>query len=523
MASSITSAGVASGMDFESIITAMVDAKKATYEKNTTIPKQLTQLEISGVASLKSSLETFQKALSALTEESSFNARKVTSSGSDYFSITTDDEASNMDLDITVLSLATTEKLAKKIDSASNPNVANGFQAGTIKINLGVDPDAEEGTDAATTERIIEINIEEGDTLDEIRSKINQNDYGLTANLIKGEDGYQLSFDTGKTGSTASAIKIETETASDAATANPEGATYATLDIFNFDSNNGTDNSNNGFTRTAGTDAKIEANGVTLTSTSNTFEDKISGVSITVKKVSETLTEEEVAKLDSSKYVTVEQADGTKKYYKTYENTISQDTDGVAKKVEEFVNAYNTLTTALDTLSARNTYTDGENNYDGGALAGDTTVTSLKSQLSSMISSFSVTSNGASLFDMGIEFEDDGTLSFESADFKEALEDNYNGVIKIFADKEVGIINKLDTFIEDYTKSQGTLDLWTEQLNQELADIEDKELRNAEYLEAYEASLRERYSALDIMMANNNSALSSLSSVLTSLNASNKS
>lgn len=507
MASSITSAGVASGMDFESIITAMVDAKKATYEKNTTIPKQLTQLEISGVASLKSSLEKFQEALSALTEESSFNARKVTSTGSDYFGITTNDEASNMDLDITVLSLATSEKLAKKLNTA---DVENGFNEGTIKINLGVDPNAEPGSEAATKERIIEVKVEEGDTIEDLRKKINDNDYGLTANLIKGQDGYQLSFDTGKTGTAGSAIKIETTTTGNAQ--NADGENYHNLDIFNFDPAKG--DTDNGFTRTAGTDAKIVANGVTLTSNTNTFKDQISGVEITVKKVSETLTDEEAAKLDPSKYVVGD--DGKK--YKVYNNTISQDTDGVAKKVEEFVNAYNTLATALDTLSARNTYTDGQNNYDGGALAGDTTVTSLKSQLSSMISSFSVTSNGVSLFDMGISFEKDGTLSFESADFKEALEDNYNAVIKIFADEETGIINKLDSFVEDYTKSQGTLDLWTEQLNQELADIEDKELRNAEYLEAYEASLRQRYAALDTMMAQNNNALNSLNSVMSSLN-----
>lgn len=502
MASSITSAGVASGMDFESIITAMVDAKKATYEKNTTIPKQLTQLEISGVASLKSSLKKFQDALSALTEESSFNARKVTSTGSDYFGITTNDEASNMDLDITVLSLATSEKLAKKLNTA---DVEGGFKAGTIKINLGVDPNAEPGSDAATKERVIEVKVEDGDTIEDLRKKINDNDYGLTANLIKGKDGYQLSFDTGKTGTAGSAIKIETTTTG-------TDGKYKDLDIFNFDPAKG--DTDNGFTRTAGTDAKIVANGVTLTSNTNVFKDQISGVEITVKKVSETLTDEEAAKLDPSKYVVGD--DGKK--YKVYNNTISQDTDGVAKKVEEFVNAYNTLATALDTLSARNTYTDGQNNYDGGALAGDTTVTSLKSQLSSMISSFSVTSNGVSLFDMGISFEKDGTLSFESADFKKALEDNYNAVIKIFADEETGIINKLDSFVEDYTKSQGTLDSWTEQLNQELADIEDKELRNAEYLEAYEASLRKRYAALDTMMAQNNNALSSLNSVLSSLN-----
>lgn len=506
MASSITSAGVASGMDFESIITVMVDAKKASYEKNTTIPKQLTQLEISGVASLKSSLEKFQDALSALTEESSFNARKVTSTGGDYFSISTNDEASNMDLDVTVLSLAASEKLAKKLNTA---DVEGGFKAGTIKINLGVDPNAEPGSDAATKERIIEVKVEDGDTIEDLRKKINDNDYGLTANLIKGKDGYQLSFDTGKTGTAGSAIKIETTTTG-------TDAKYKNLDIFNFDPAKG--DTDNGFTRTAGTDAKIVANGVTLTSNTNTFKDVISGVEVTVKKVSETLTDEEAAKLDPSKYVVGD--DGKK--YKVYNNTISQDTEAVAKKVEEFVNAYNTLATALDTLSARNTYTDGKNNYDGGALAGDTTVTSLKSQLSSMISSFSVTSNGVSLFDMGIDFEKDGTLSFESSEFKGALEDNYNAVIKIFADKETGIINKLDSFVEDYTKSQGTLDSWTEQLNRELADIEDKELRNAEYLEAYEASLRKKYASLDTMMAQNNNALNSLNSIMSSLNYNKK-
>lgn len=490
MASSITSAGVASGMDFESIITAMVAAKKSRYDKGTTLQKETTKLEISGVAALKNALKKFQDNVSDLTKAETFNARKVNiNQPSDpIFSISTNNDAANMDLNIAVLKTATTEKASQtfKLDG----NFKNSFAQGSLEIDLGPDENGKE--------RKFTVDIAQGDSLENIRKKINENNFGLTVNLVKGDSGYSFSIDTGKTGVDGSNLSIKAINTQ--ATADNDS-----LELFNLSQ----DNTGN-YTHTKGQNAQISVNDQILSSKTNTFENLVSGVTITVNKVSE-----KAEAKDNSVSV-----DGVQ--YKSYTATISQDTDAVAKKVESFVNAYNDLVKSLDALSARNTYTDGKNNYDGGALAGDSTVNSLKAQLATMVSSFSTTSNGMSIFDMGLKLEKDGKLSFESSDFKTALKDNYNSVVKLFSDEKDGLLNKLDSFANNYTKSQGTLDNWTDSLNKELSQIEQKELKNTESLSAYEASLRKRYAKLDTLMASNNNALNSLNNILTSLQNSKK-
>ena len=78
MTSMITSAGAASGMDFESIIAASVEAKRTQLENSVTTQKEEAALELSGVGKLKSALEEFQKSIQALTEDNGFNSRKIT-------------------------------------------------------------------------------------------------------------------------------------------------------------------------------------------------------------------------------------------------------------------------------------------------------------------------------------------------------------------------------------------------------------------------------------------------------------
>ena len=67
MGSTITSAGAASGIDFESIITASVKAKKAQYASRYTTKKEDAQIELTGVGKLKSNLSTFKDMLDKMT------------------------------------------------------------------------------------------------------------------------------------------------------------------------------------------------------------------------------------------------------------------------------------------------------------------------------------------------------------------------------------------------------------------------------------------------------------------------
>lgn len=476
MASMITSAGSASGMDFESIIAAMVEAKSASISNTTTTRKAETELELSGVGKLKSALKTFQESIEALTEGTGFNERKVTTDLTEenqYFTVTTEEDAANGNYNISVDQLAQSEKIAQKFDTGKT------FTAGTLKFTVpGVkDENGNWTTDSNGTEikeRTFEIEVEDGDTLDSLRRKINNNDYGVTATILNTKDGQKLVIDSGFSGDDAT-FKIE--------------GTGGMTD-FNYDST----------TNTAGKwdvtqhaqDAVIRVDGEEMRSDTNEFDNAISGLTITANKLS--------AKDDNGDVITNSVA-------------ITADNDKVTEKMQNFVNAYNTLMSTMDGLYKHNTYTDGENNYDGGELAGDNMLRSLQNQLQNMMSSMGNGANGMNIYSMGFELESDGTISLDKTEFKEGLTDNFNALVNMLTGDD-GLLTRFDKTVEEYTKSAGILDKRTETLNMEVDRYEEEENENALYLEEYEENLRQRYAKLDTTIANYNNSLSYLQSAL---------
>lgn len=490
MASSITSAGSASGMDFESIISASVQAKLAQINRNVTVQKEETNIEISGVGKFKDALTTFQKSLQAFTENNAFNQRKVTinqPSDNPYFSVKAKEDASNLNLDIAVKQLASSEKISKTFNTKDG--FENKFSAGKLTIDLGYND--EDGNPANAK---IEVDVQEGDSLELIRKRINNNDYGVTVNLIQTSNGYSFEVDTGKTGVGKSNISIS-------------GSTDELNKAFGYNSKNAdggpanvTDNSWN---HTEGKNAIISVNGQDVESDTNHFDNQISGIELTVNRLTET---KDTGNTDSEGNPILE--------YETINMTLAEDYDSMTKKMEEFVNAYNTLQSTLDALYEHNTYTDGENQYDGGALAGDSSVRALKTQLNNIITSFGADgSSNKQIFDMGLEFTKDGTLKLDSTEFKDNIKTNFNTVVNAFSGED-GLLKILDDTIEEYTKSGGILDTRNESLQEELKSIEAKELSNQEYIEKYEESLRQKYANLDTTISGYNNSLNYLYSII---------
>lgn len=476
MASMITSAGSASGMDFESIISAMVEAKSASISNTTTTRKAETELELSGVGKLKSALKTFQESIEALTEGTGFNERKVTTDLTEenqYFTVSTEEDAANGNYNISVDQLAQSEKIAQKFDTGKT------FTAGTLKFTVpGVKDENGNWTKdehgVEIKERTFEIEVEDGDTLDSLRRKINNNDYGVTATILNTKDGQKLVIDSGFSGNDAT-FKIE--------------GTGGMTD-FNYDST----------TNTAGKwdvtqhaqDAVIRVDGEEMRSNTNEFDNAISGLTITANKLS--------AKDENGDVITNSVA-------------ITADNDKVTEKMQNFVNAYNTLMSTMDDLYKHNTYTDGENNYDGGELAGDNMLRSLQNQLQNMMSSMGNGANGMNIYSMGFELESDGTISLDKTEFKEGLTDNFNALVNMLTGDD-GLLTRFDETVEEYTKSAGILDKRSETLNMEVDRYEEEENENALYLEEYEENLRQRYAKLDTTIANYNNSLSYLQSAL---------
>ena len=73
----ITSAGAGSGLDLESIISASVSAKKTQLQQPLITKKQNTQINLSGIGQLKSSISAFTDVLDKLSAPGAFNKRSI--------------------------------------------------------------------------------------------------------------------------------------------------------------------------------------------------------------------------------------------------------------------------------------------------------------------------------------------------------------------------------------------------------------------------------------------------------------
>ncbi|QWL06048.1 flagellar filament capping protein FliD, partial [Shewanella indica] len=119
---------------------------------------------------------------------------------------------------------------------------------------------------------------------------------------------------------------------------------------------------------------------------------------------------------------------------KTTKLTIAQDTDAVKENVKGFVEAYNSLITSIEKLSAYDV-----DKKESAALQGDSMIRSLESQLRSGISDRVATANGSiALYDIGIKADRYGKLSIDDAKLDEAIKTNMGGVEALFATKDTG-------------------------------------------------------------------------------------
>lgn len=499
MASTITSLGVASGNDFSSIVEQLVSLKKTQVTRQTTARSKANTIELSGVASLKSALSTFQSAITKITDDTeAFNVHKITttqSSENQIFSVTAAKGISDTNFDLAVTQVAKSENDSKKFSTDNGFN--NKFEAGTLTFDLGDD-------------KTFSVDVSDGDTLESIRKKINNNSYGVSASLVKTSSGYTFSLSGGTTGDNASAIKVTSSASSGTTASGRDSLSSLAIDP-------SSDYTTQGWTHSAAQDAVIQVEGEEIRSSTNKFENAVAGLDIQVYQTSESASSSDT----NTTTIKGTAPDGSDdKTVKTYKVNVATDSSSSATKMQDFVSAYNTMISSLTALSKSNTYTNGSSNEDGGDLAGDSSVTQIKSAMQNMITRFSKTEGGLTIFDMGLTFNKDGTLSFSSSDFTKAMETNPTAVNNMFTDSDDGLLTKMDSYLDSYTESSGILDKRTERLNEEKSDIEDQQERDSETLEAYETMITKKYANLDSLMASNSSALSSLSSVLSSLKSS---
>ena len=153
----------------------------------------------------------------------------------------------------------------------------------------------------------------------------------------------------------------------------------------------------------AGSDASIIVDGVTTTSTDNTVDDLIPGVTLNLVKA------------DADTSITL---------------NVDRDVDAIMEKISTFVDAYNAVKSYINQQQSYDT----DKQEQGGVLFGDGTLSSVKSDLSSTIvqAIWGVSSDYSMMGLVGINLDNNGQLNIDSDKLKGYLTTNFNDVKNLF-------------------------------------------------------------------------------------------
>ena len=455
----ITSAGAGSGLDLESVISASVAAKKAQLQQPIITKQNSTQISLSGIGQLKSSISAFTDILDKLSAPGAFNKRaiNITQSKDDpILKVESKSGASNGQYNIIVNKLAETSRQEGIFDSSTTPLAT---QDGQLTFKAG--------------DKTFKVDVKAGDTLQDIRKSINSNgdNFGLSVNIVNTADGKaKLVIDSGISGDG----KDLTITGDNA-------------ELGVFEAGGGVMSQ----TRAASS-AEINVDGNVLKSDTNTFDDSIQDLKVTVLRVSDK---------DSAGDLKANKVD------------ITTDKTSIQELVQQFVDGYNTLQDKMTALSKRNSFVGGVKQDDGGALAGDSTTRAISAFMSNLLVSPSQNSSTYStIFELGVKMDNKGKLSLDKEKFGEAVDKNFDQVAGLLGGDQ-GLAATLTKGLKEYTKSGGMLAQRTDTLNSDLRSLSQKQATTNEQLVKYEAALRAQYGSLDALLVKMNNSAAALSAL----------
>lgn len=466
MAGTITSSGLGSGLAIGDLVTSLVNSDKAA--KTNQIAKQTTlnTTKLSGISTLNSALDAFQTALTNLgkTDTPSFNGYAATSSAPTALTVTAKNTAVAGTYAVEVKTLATSSSVASaSFDTAA----ASAIPSGSLTIT-------QNSVDTA-------FNIPEGSTLQSVRDLINTktSTSGISANIITDASGSRLVFGSTKTGAGSEITS----------SSSISGLTIGSGEL------DATNAGSAGRIGKAPVDGEITVGGLSIKSSTNTYDTAVSGLSLTA------LTE------------------GAKSTV-----TVGANSDGLKTSLQAFVDAYNTVVSTINSLTKATTDTNGD--LTGvAALGGDSLARDLLATMRSVLNDTSSGGKLSTLSQLGIQTDQvGGKLAFDTGKYTAAMTKGLGGEVQqLFAgtkdDGSDGLLKRMSKALDPYTSTGGVMDVRTTQLNKTKADLLAQKAALDLRVETLTATLTAKYNAMDLAVGQMKSTLSSITSFFDALNA----
>ena len=410
---------------------------------------------------LNAYMDNVYESLKSLTEYGIFESRTATSSNEDAVTVTASDSSDVQDFTLEVETLATKEITQSGSYLERDAKISTGV--GQLELAVGSTTFSFDYTADTTLENLKDsINKEAGDSVNATIVQVASGDFRLLLSAANTGTGQDISItDVVGAGETLGAQLIADPDAIADPTNLVDGMTSVQTAV----------------------DAQFKFNGVDITRTSNSVDDLLSGVTLT-------LNEAEVGTIINV--------------------SVQQNSEHIEERMTNFIDKYNSAMTQLGTDTKSSTEAS-----ERGVFSSDSTIKGMKSSLASMLSS--VGGGAGRLEDFGLELDDDGRLSLDSDVLSAKLDDDPTSVQAYFVGgtftqengttiKVDGVFSEMEDEVAKYSKYGNILDDYKESISTRMESLTEQREKAVERLDSSYAIMAKRFAAFDAIISELNTA-----------------
>ena len=452
--SGISSSGIGSGLDIQSIVSQLVKAEGDTQKQLLSNRQTAFNTTLSALGQLKSSLSAVQTATDALQNLDTFRTRTATVSDSSILSATAIPGTALGTYQVEVDQLAAAQKMA-----------STGFTSGASTVGSGT-------LDFSVGGSSFSVSVAATDTLTSIRDNINAatGNNGVQASIINVDNG---------SGGTVSKLVL---TALNTGSSNAITVTATDSDGNNTDASGLSALASNNLTQiSAAQDSIIKIDGMQVTSASNSVGSAVTGLTLNLNK----------AQVGTNVAVTV-----------------GVDNSPVTAALQTLVTNYNKYQSTNASLTS---YDQSSN--QAGALLGDATANGVNNALRSLFGQkYTIGSTSIqNLADIGIQVDKNGVMSLDTSKLDSALKTDPGAVKTMLTDSTNGLSAKVDNVLNPYLQFDGVFESRTASINSQLQTIVKQQTNLQTRLDQYQKSLMSQFTAMDSYVSQMNQSLAFLS------------
>ncbi len=452
----ISSPGIGSGLDINSIVSQLVAVERTPLNKLKTAASDL-QSKLSTYGQIKAAISNLRDAANVLSKSETWGQTSATTTDSSSVAVMTSASSSTGTYSLEIQRLATAQANSTVVYPSADSLVGEG----TLVIEKGT-----WSTDQSSFTAGSSVSIPVGppaQSLAQLRDKINASGAGLVASVLTDASGSRLVFKASATGA-ANGFRVSVN---DSDGNNRDGVGLSALA---FDPSAGILTMAQAI---SAANAAATLNGLSISSASNSLDGVMDGLSLTLGKVTTA----------------------------PVQITTSQNNTGIRKSLDDFVTAYNSLNTML----ADQTKYDATSKKSS-SLQGDSTAIAIRSQMRNLLAGTSGASSTFSrLSEVGFDVQQNGSIKINETKLNAGLT-NVTEMRKLFGNIDTttasneGIATRIRRTAEKLVGFEGAISNRTDGLRKLVDRNTDKQSALEDRVAMYEKRLRQQYTALDAKM-----------------------